>query len=91
MFPCGLVYGMVTLAAVGGGTAQGAAVLAVFGLGTLPGLVLAGAAARALAGVRRDPRVRRVAGAVIVGMGAVGLARIPQVGDLIAAGWHCIV
>src|SRR5205085_6138591 len=37
--PCGLVYGMVPLAAVSGGPLEGAAVLAAFGVGTLPGLV----------------------------------------------------
>jgi len=88
--PCGLVYGMLPLAAVAGGPAQGALVMAAFGIGTLPGLVAAGAAARGLASVRRDPWVRRIAGFAIVAVGIVGLARVPQVSELIAAGWHCI-
>lgn len=88
--PCGLVYGMLPLAAVAGGPLQGAGVLAAFGLGTLPGLVLAGAAARSLASVRREPWVRRVAGAAIVALGLFGLARVPAVAELVAAGWNCI-
>jgi sulfite exporter TauE/SafE len=88
--PCGLVYGMLPLAAVAGGPLEGAGVMAAFGLGTLPGLVAAGAAGRGLAGVRRAPWVRRVAGISIVVVGLVGLARVPAVSGLIAAGWHCI-
>ena len=52
---------MLPLAAVAGGPLQGAGVLAAFGLGTLPGLVLAGAAARWFAHARRQPHVRRLA------------------------------
>jgi sulfite exporter TauE/SafE len=89
--PCGLVYGMLPLAAVAGGPIQGAAVMAAFGVGTLPGLVLAGAAARGLASARREPWVRRVAGLTIVAVGVGGLARVPEVSALIATGWHCIV
>ena len=88
--PCGLVYGMLPLAAVAGGPARGALVMAAFGLGTLPGLVAGGAAARTLASARREPWVRRVAGFAIVAVGLVGLARLPKVSELLAAGWHCI-
>jgi sulfite exporter TauE/SafE len=88
--PCGLVYGMLPLAAVAGGPLQGALVMAAFGAGTLPGLVLAGSAARGLASVRRRPWVRRTAGAAIVAVGLVGLARLPAVRELVAAGWSCI-
>ena len=88
--PCGLVYGMLPLAAVSGGALQGVAVLSAFGAGTLPGLVLAGAAARALGSARREPWVRRIAGIAIVSVGIAGLVRLPQVSGLIAAGWHCI-
>lgn len=88
--PCGLVYGMLPLAAVAGGPGKGALVLAAFGLGTLPGLVAAGAAARRLAEMRRAPWVRRFAGFTIVAVGIAGLARVPEVSSLIAAGWNCI-
>jgi sulfite exporter TauE/SafE len=89
--PCGLVYGMLPLAAVSGGALQGALVMVAFGAGTLPGLMLAGAASRGLAQVRSQPWVRRMAGAAIVALGVAGLVRVPEVSSLIAAGWHCIV
>lgn len=88
--PCGLVYGMLPLAAASGGPLTGALVLAAFGAGTLPGLVLAGAAARGLASWRRQLWVRRTAGVAIVALGVAGLARVPAVAELAAAGWSCI-
>ena len=88
--PCGLVYGMLPLAAVAGGAGKGAIVMGAFGLGTVPGLVVAGAAARHLAEARRLPWVRRLAGFAIVAVGIVGLARVPEVAGLIEAGWSCI-
>lgn len=89
--PCGLVYGMLPLAVASGSVTDGALVLAAFGAGTLPSLVLAGAAARALAGFRRQAWVRRTAGVAIVAVGIAGLARAPATTDLLAAAWACIV
>ena len=88
--PCGLVYGMLPLAAASDGVARGAFVLAAFGAGTLPGLLLAGRAARALAAARRTPTVRLAAGSAIVAMGIAGLARTPAVSDLLAFAWSCV-
>jgi sulfite exporter TauE/SafE len=88
--PCGLVYGMLPLAAASGGVGYGALVLAAFGVGTLPGLLLAGRAALTLATVRRTPWVRQAAGLAIIGMGIAGIARLPQLADLIASGWLCL-
>jgi sulfite exporter TauE/SafE len=64
--------------------------MAAFGAGTLPGVLLAGAAARGLAEARRKPWVRRTAGGAIAALGIAGLVRTPEVAGLIAAGWHCI-
>ena len=88
--PCGLVYSMLALAVASGGAAEGAAVMLAFGLGTLPNLLAAGFAAQRLFAIRRSPWVRRVAGALIVALGAFGLARIPGLHDAVLAGWHCI-
>ena len=88
--PCGLVYGMLVLAAASGGAPQGAFVMAAFGLGTLPTLLVAGLAAQRLFRLRRAPWVRRAAGAAIVALGVVGIARLPGLGEAVAAGWHCI-
>lgn len=64
--PCGLVYSVLLAAAVSGGAAQGALVMAAFGLGTLPAMVLATAGAARLAALTRRTGVRRTAGALVV-------------------------
>jgi len=64
--PCGLVYSVLLAAAVSGGAAEGALVMAAFGLGTLPAMVLATAGAARLASLTRRTGVRRAAGALVV-------------------------
>lgn len=72
--PCGLVYAMLPIAA-GSGSAGGAALtMAAFGLGTLPGMVLASALARRLGGVKPNLALRRYAGAALVLLSAVWFA-----------------
>ena len=88
--PCGLVYGMLVLAAASASAAQGALVMAAFGLGTLPNLLAAGLAAQRLLRLRRAPWVRRAAGVAILALGVVGIARLPGLAEAVAAGWHCI-
>jgi uncharacterized protein len=88
--PCGLAYSMLVLAAASGSAADGALVMAAFGLGTLPNLLAAGLAAQRLLAIRRVPWVRRGAGIAIAGLGVLGIARLPGLADALAAGWHCI-
>jgi len=83
--PCGLVYGMLPLAMASGDAGQGALVMAAFGLGTAPTLVVAGLAAARLSGWRRDPRVRQVAGAMLVALACVGFARVPGLAEALRA------
>ncbi len=64
--PCGLVYSVLLAAAVSGGATEGALVMAAFGLGTLPAMVLATAGAARLASLTRRTDVRRAAGALVV-------------------------
>src|SRR5688572_19519170 len=47
--PCGLVYAVLATALLSGSALDGAAIMATFGLGTLPNLLLAGFAMRSLA------------------------------------------
>lgn len=68
--PCGLVYSMVIMAISTGGTLQGAAVMIAFGLGTMPNLLLMGSFAFFFTRLSRNQRVRRVAGFLIMLMGA---------------------
>lgn len=88
--PCGLVYSMLVLAAASGSAAGGALVMALFGLGTLPNLLAAGMAAQRLVALRRAPWVRRIAGVLIIGLGIVGIARIPGLREAVIAGWQCV-
>jgi sulfite exporter TauE/SafE len=61
--PCGLVYAQLGVAAVAGSALQGAALMAVFGLGTSVGLSLLSALLQSL-GLARLPR--RAAGVLLV-------------------------
>lgn len=88
--PCGLVYSMLALSLASGSPLGGAAVMAAFGLGTLPTLLAAGIAAQRLMSARRLPAIRYGAALAIIAMGAVGLARIPGLREAVAAGWACI-
>jgi hypothetical protein len=86
--PCGLVYGVLATALVSGSALRGAAVMAAFGLGTLPNLLAAGFAAGSLQRFVRAPRTRLVTGLAVVLVGLIGLARIPGLGDHLKHGLH---
>ncbi len=64
--PCGLVYSALVWAVSSGGAWQGAALMLAFGLGTLPNLLLMGAAAGAISRLARRPLIRQVAGAAVL-------------------------
>jgi sulfite exporter TauE/SafE len=68
--PCGLVYGMLVAAAATGGPGTGAALMAVFGLGTAPAMVATGALASRFQRLHRNPAFRRGAGLLVVALGA---------------------
>jgi sulfite exporter TauE/SafE len=88
--PCGLVYGMLTLALAAGGALEGALVMLAFGLGTLPNLLAAGFAAQRMLELRSRTWVRQLAGTVIVALAIVGLARVPGIAETLRAGWLCL-
>lgn len=67
--PCGLVYGMLAAAAASGSALNGAAFMAVFGLGTAPAMIgLAWASGRG--GILITARRKRALGWLLVGLGA---------------------
>ncbi len=83
--PCGMVYGALFYAMLSGSAVHGGAVMAGFGLGTLPSVT---AIALGLSGFRRfarTPNARIVVGLAIVGI-ALGSLAIPAV----AAGVFCL-
>ena len=89
--PCGLVYTMLVMALASGGPWQGASVMAAFGLGTLPTLLVAGVAAQRLMAVKREPWVRRTAGTIVIVLALWGLAKVPGLPDAVQAGWHACI
>ncbi|WP_375054859.1 sulfite exporter TauE/SafE family protein [Zobellella sp. DQSA1] len=64
--PCGLVYSALTWSAVSGGMAQGALVMALFGLGTLPTLLALGGLAGQLRHWLNHPRFRQASGILLI-------------------------
>lgn len=89
--PCGLVYTMLALALASASPWGGAAVMAAFGLGTLPNLMAAGFAAQRVLALRRHAWVRRSAGAGLVVLAVAGLLRLPGLADALRAGWALCV
>lgn len=76
LLPCGLVYAALALPVSSGSAASGALVMAVFGLGTAPGLALGAWGLGALA--RRLPWGRRALAALVLVSGLYALnARRP--------------
>ncbi len=74
MLPCGLVYGFLALAASSGDFLWGAAIMAVFGVGTVPVMVLAGCGGAMLSLTARKHLFRLAAWCVVL-TGVVSIAR----------------
>jgi sulfite exporter TauE/SafE len=72
--PCHLVYAFVGMAAATGSVGGGALTMLAFGLGTLPAMMLAGSA-RTLLATRSTAGIARAAGAFVVVVGVVTIAR----------------
>jgi sulfite exporter TauE/SafE len=74
--PCGLVYSVLIWSVATADPWYGAALLLCFGLGTLPSLLAMGLLAERLSARVRDPRVRRLAGALVIGFGLFALFQL---------------
>jgi sulfite exporter TauE/SafE len=85
LLPCGLVYAYLALAASSGGWLWGWAVMAAFGLGTVPAMVLAGCGGSLLSATCRR-RLMTVAAWCVVVTGSITILRgcgFLQAGDLL--------
>ena len=71
--PCGLVYAALAVAVTFGSSLEGAAAMLAFGLGTLPWLLAAGAAAAQLRRWMSFPAVRLAVGGGVMAFGLHGL------------------
>jgi hypothetical protein len=76
--PCGLVYSVLIWSISTADPLYGAALLLSFGLGTLPNLLARGLVAARLSARVRDPRVRQLAGLVVIGFGVFSLYQLTR-------------
>ncbi len=87
--PCGMVYGTLATAMAAGSAPGGALIMLGFGLGTLPAMFAAGAAAAPLRKLAQQQTIRIAAGAVVVALGLYGLSRSGTQADFAALGAFC--
>jgi sulfite exporter TauE/SafE len=73
LLPCGLVYGMLLVAATSARAVDGALVMLAFGIGTTPAMLLTGLGAARLSQFMQDRRTRLGAGLLIVLLGILTL------------------
>ena len=73
--PCGLVYSMLINATASGGVFNGAMMMLVFALGTLPNLLLMGVLTGAAAHLLQSKRVKQLSGLLVLGFGIWTLYR----------------
>lgn len=66
LLPCGLIYSVLIWTLAAGGAREGALFMLSFGLGTLPTLVGAGLVSARFGAVLQTPRLRRVAGVMVI-------------------------
>lgn len=74
--PCGLVYSVLLAALASGSAVQGSLVMLAFGLGTLPNLLAIGLFWESAKGWVQSPRVRLVAGLLVLLLGMYGLFKV---------------
>jgi sulfite exporter TauE/SafE len=74
--PCGLVYSVLVTSLASGSSAQGALIMAAFGLGTLPNLLVIGLFWERCRHWVQSPKVRMTAGLLVMGFGVYGLFKV---------------
>lgn len=90
LVPCGLVYSVLPLAFLSGDVATGAALMLVFGLGTLPNLLLISKFSTALTQFGQYTWVRYFAATLLFTAGGFGLYRAWVLPDALLNGGFCI-
>lgn len=91
LVPCGMVYGALTLALLAGNAGSGALVMGVFGLGTLPNLLVLSGLSGYLRLLSRRPGVRLGAGLAVMAFGGLGIARAVLLPHSLAGQGFCLV
>lgn len=72
--PCGILYGVLALAAFSGSAVNGAAILGAFALGTIPALAAGNFLAAALTSPRNAQTLRYAAALLLIGLGISAIA-----------------
>jgi len=72
--PCGMAYGVLGVAWLTAGAAEGALVMLAFGLGTTPALVAASGVAARIGSLAARPAWRAASGTFMAGVGALTMA-----------------
>jgi len=90
LVPCGLVYSVLPLAFLSGDVLTGAALMLVFGLGTLPNLLLISKFSAALTQFGRYLWVRYLAALLLLIAGGSGLYRAWILPEALLKGGFCI-
>lgn len=91
LVPCGMVYGALTLALLAGNAGSGALVMGVFGVGTLPNLLVLSGLSGYLRSLSRRRAVRVGAGVAVMAFGALGMARAVWLPHSLAEQGFCLV
>ena len=86
--PCGLVYSVLTMAILSGSAARGASIMLVFGLGTLPNLMLAGLLLVRFRDVVQGRALRLGSGLIVLSFGLWGLFNAAALGGRL---WQGVV
>ncbi|MBV2234673.1 MAG: sulfite exporter TauE/SafE family protein [Sterolibacterium sp.] len=89
--PCGMVYSALTMALMSGSALRGAGLMLVFGLGTLPNLLLAGLLLQRLRAFSQAKPVRVISGLLVLGFGVYGLLNATSLGGRLWQGIICRV
>jgi sulfite exporter TauE/SafE len=89
--PCGLVYSVLTAALLSGSPVRGAMTMLVFGLGTLPNLLLAGLLLTRFRNLAQARWVRVSSGFLVLGFGVFGLLNASTLGGRLWQGIVCHV
>ena len=76
LVPCGMVYAVLSAALVSGSVFNGGLLMLVFGLGTLPNLMVLGLSGQWLARASRNRHVRFFAGGMVVLFGVWGFMHL---------------
>lgn len=93
LVPCGMLYAVLLAALFSGSAVNGAALMLVFGLGTLPSLLVLGTtlgtSGEWLRRRSRQNAARKIAGLVVISFGIIGMLRLDSAEKLPRMGQLC--